>query len=352
MKHIDKSKPVLVTGATGYIAGWLVKYLLDEGITVHAAVRDPNNKGKIAHLDKMAEEATGKIKYYTSDLLKEGSYAEAMEGCELVFHTASPFVISVKDPQKDLIDPAKLGTRNVLEQASKTASVKRVVLTSSVAAIYSDNADLMEVEGGVFTEEVWNTRSTLKHQPYSYSKTLAEKEAWTIAENQDQWDLVVINPSLVLGPALNPSAVTSESFRILKQFGDGTMKTGIPKMGFGVVDVREVAQAHFNAAYTPGAQGRHIVSAHNTFFLDMAKTLLPQFGKDYPIPKSQMPKLMVTLFGPLFNKAMTRKFVKRNVGHPFVADNSKSIKELNINYRPLEETMTETFQQLIDQKVI
>ena len=140
MTQIDKSKPVLVTGATGYVAGWVVKKLLDQGIMVHAAVRDPQNTKKLAHLEKLAKESKGSIKYFKSDLLKEGSYAEAMEGCELVFHTASPYTLSVKDPQKELVEPALNGTRNVLNQANKTASVKRVVLTSSCAAIYCGDA--------------------------------------------------------------------------------------------------------------------------------------------------------------------------------------------------------------------
>ena len=139
MTTIDKSKPVMVTGATGFVAGWLVKKLLEEGITVHAAVRNPDNNEKLKYLNAIADKSKGSIKYFKSDLLQEGSYAEAMEGCELVYHTASPFVIDVNDPQKELIDPAKLGTRNVLEQANKTASVKRVVVTSSCAAIYGDN---------------------------------------------------------------------------------------------------------------------------------------------------------------------------------------------------------------------
>ena len=141
MKQIDKSKPVLVTGANGYVASWLVKKLLDEGLTVHAAVRSPDNKEKIGHLDKVAENALGSIKYFKADLLEDGSYASAMEGCELVYHTASPFTLDVKDPQKELIDPALKGTQNVLKQASKVKSVKRVVVTSSCAAIYTDATD-------------------------------------------------------------------------------------------------------------------------------------------------------------------------------------------------------------------
>lgn len=350
MKTIDKKKPVLVTGATGYVAGWLVKKLLEEGLTVHAAVRDPKNKEKLKFLDELAEKLPGKIVYFKSDLLEEGSYAEAMKGCELVFHTASPFTMEIKDPQKELIDPAKLGTRNVLEQATKTGSVKRVVLTSSCAAIYGDNADLKDTPNGVFTEEIWNTSSSLKHQPYSYSKTVAEQEAWKINKEQSQWDLVVINPSLVLGPAINPNNVTSESFNIVKQFGNGSMKAGAPKIGMGAVDVRDVALAHFNAGFTPEASGRYIVSGHNSSFLEMASTLLPSYGDKYPIPKKAMPKWLIWLLGPSINKAITRKYVSQNMGLPFIADNSKSIKELRMHYRPLEESMNEMFQQLIDSK--
>ena len=352
MTRIDKSKPILVTGATGYVAGWLVKKLLEEGLTVHAAVRNPDNKKKTAHLDELAANSPGTIKYYKADLLDSGSYAEAMAGCELVFHTASPFIASVKDPQKELIDPAKLGTRNVLEEANRTESVKRIVLTSSCAAIYGDNVDLKSTPNGVFTEEVWNTSSSIDHQAYSYSKLLAEKEAWRINESQSRWDLVVINPSLVMGPAVNPKTITSESFRLLKQFGDGTLKSGVPKMGFGVVDVRDLAEAHYQAGFIPDAQGRHIISGHNTLFLDMARVLLPKYGQNYPIPRKEAPKWLLWLVGPMINKALTRKFISRNAGYPWKGDNSKSIRALGVNYRPLEDSMNDAFQQMVDNEII
>ena len=121
MKTIDKTKPVLVTGATGYVAGRLVEKLLTEGLVVHAAIRNPEDKEKTKYLDKLASDLKGVIKYFKADLLTEGAYDEGMKECELVFHTASPFVRSVKDPQTDLVDPAKKGTRNVLESANRTA---------------------------------------------------------------------------------------------------------------------------------------------------------------------------------------------------------------------------------------
>lgn len=345
---IDKTKPVLVTGATGYVAGWLVKLLLEKGITVHAAVRDPDNKNKIDHLLQLAKKTKGKLKFFKTDLLEEDSYTKAMKGCELVYHTASPFTSKIKDPEKDLLNPAKLGTRNVLQSANLVKSVKRVVVTSSCAAIYGDNIDLQSTPGNIYTEEIWNTSSSLHHQAYSYSKVMAEKEAWSIQQQQKRWDLVVINPSLVIGPALNLDSITSESFNILKQFGDGSIKPGVPNLGIGVVDVRDLAFAHFQAGFLAKASGRHIVSGYNTSLLEMAKALVPSFGEEYPLPRRELPKWIIWLVGPLLNKNLTREFIQKNVGYPFIADNSKSIEQLKVTYRPLQESMEDTFRQMID----
>jgi len=352
MAQIDKSKPVLVTGATGYVAGWLVKKLLDEGMTVHAAVRNPDNEKKVAHLNKAASEAKGTIKFFKSDLLKDGSYAEAMAGCELVYHTASPFITNVQDPQRDLVDPAVKGTQNVLETASKTPSVKRVVVTSSCAAIYGDAIDIKSAPNGILTEDVWNTSSSLSYQPYSYSKTLAEKKAWEISETQSHWDLVIVNPSFVMGPPLNPQSNTSESQSVLKQLGDGTMKMGAPKMGVGVVDVRDLAEAHYQAGFNSEARGRHIASGTNTDFLEMGQVLLPKYGDKYPLPKKALPKWLLMIVGPLMNKSLTRQFIRNNMNVEWKADNSKIKRELGISFRPLKETMEDSFQILIDEKII
>ncbi len=347
MTTIDPQAPVLVTGATGYVAGRLVEKLLQEGHTVHAAVRDPENRRKLQYLDGLAETPPGSIRYFKTDLLEPGSYAEAMAGCELVFHTASPFTINVHDPMKELIEPAKLGTRNVLEQANQTPSVKRLVVTSSCAAIYGDNADLEKTPDGVFTEEIWNTSSSVEHQAYSYSKTVAEREAWEISRGQDRWDLVTINPSLVMGPGINPHG-TSESFNMMKQYGDGTLKAGAPRWGFGIVDVRDLAEAHYRAGFTPEAQGRYIISGHDSDLADLATPLREHFGTAYPFPTRAMPKWMAWLFGPMVNKAMTRKVVRLNVGLPWRSDHGKSVRELGLTYRPLEETLVDFFQQMVD----
>lgn len=345
--EIDREKPVCVTGATGYVAGWIVKRLLDEGLTVHATVRDPDNAKKLAHLREVEADAPGTLKFFAADLLEPGSFHDAVAGCGVVFHTASPFQMSVEDPQKDLVDPAVQGTRNLLDAANANASVTRVVLTSSCAAIYGDNADLQQTPRGLFDEEVWNTSSSLEHQAYSYSKTQAERAAWEMADAQSRWRLVVVNPSLVMGPGLKVHG-GSESFNIIRQMGDGTMKAGVPDMGFGVVDVRDLAEAHLRAGFVPGAEGRHVISGHDTSFPEMAEQLRPKYGERYPIPKRTLPKWAVWLFGPMMNDALDRKVISLNVGHPFRADNSKSRAELGMEYRSLSETMNDFFAQLVE----
>jgi len=349
MQEINKNAPVLVTGATGYIAGWIIKKLLEKNIPVHATIRNKDQKEKIAHLDKMASNSSSDITYFEADLLKANSFDKAMEGCELVIHTASPFFLSPKDPQKDLLDPAVNGTKNILNSVNNTPSVKRVVLTSSVAAIYGDAKDAQELPEQTLNESHWNTTSSANHQPYSYSKTLAEKAAWDMHKQQDRWSLAVINPSFVMGPATNPHA-NFQSKLFLQQLGNGTMKSGVPKSQIGIVDVREVSEAHIQAGFDTKAQGRHILTSKTSSFLEMAQILRKGFGDQFPIPKRTVPKWLLWLVGPTVG--YSRKMTTNNIGYSFKLDNRKSIEALGVQYRPIEESLTEFFQQLVDEKLI
>lgn len=340
---MDRGKPILVTGGGGYIASWIVRYLLEDGLNVRATVRD-KSPGKTGHLTKLAEGAPGSLELVEADLTREGSFDEGMAGCELVMHTASPFFIEKpKDPEKELIGPARDGTRVVLEAANRTASVKRVVLTSSVAAVMGDAADVQNISGDTFTEEHWNETSDLSHNPYPYSKTLAEREAWKVAEAQDRWDLLVINPSFVLGPALSDRG-DSTSVNFMRDMVNGRFATGCPPFYFGVVDVRDVARAHILAGFTPGASGRHITSADTVPFLDMANILREKYGDRYKIPKSQVPALLLYIVGPLFG--LSWKYLSRNAGIAYKLDNSYSKKDLGLEYRPLKETLLDSIEQL------
>jgi nucleoside-diphosphate-sugar epimerase len=118
------------------------------------------------------------------------------------------------------------------------------------------------------------------------------------------------------------------------------------------VDVRDVAEAHFRAGFTPEAQGRYITSAHNTNFLEMGQALLPKFGSTYPLPKKAIPKWLLMIVGPMINKALNRKVIRNNVNIPWKADHSKIKKELGMTFRPMQETMEDAFQVLVDNKIV
>lgn len=347
---IDPDAPVLVTGASGYIGSWIVRALLEAGHTVHGTVRNPQKTTGLEHLHKLSADHPGRLVLFKADLLAPGSFDEAMDGCQLVMHTASPFLLSgFTDAQEALVRPALEGTRNVLDAVNRAQSVKRVVLTSSVVAIYGDARESQSVPGGVFTEEHWNTTSSVDHQPYPYSKTVAEQEAWRYQEAQDRWDMVTIHPGLVLGPSLT-SASDSASLSTMKQFTDGTLLAGAPALTMGVVDVRDVADAHLRAGFTPEAHDRYIVNADSLTLLEIGKILRRRFGPFYPFPRMTAPKMLVKAIAPL--AGLTREFVDRNIGYPLEFDNSRSRNELGLVYRPAERTITEHFRQMLDDGLV
>jgi nucleoside-diphosphate-sugar epimerase len=349
MEIIDQAKPILVTGGTGYLASWIVKQLLDEGREVRTTVRNLAQKEKFAHLTAIAVKSKGTLRFFEADLLKTGSFLEAMKDCELVIHTASPFIISgVKNAQKELIEPALEGTRNVINSVNATSSVKRVVLTSSVVAIFGDAADQSSTENDIFTEEHWNFSSSVDHQPYSYSKTLAEKLAWELAGKQNRWDLLTINPGFIMGPSLS-KRTDSTSIGIMIQMATGKFKTGVPTGKMGFVDVRDVAKSHILAGFTPESSGRHICVSDLKTFLDLANAIRTEHP-NYPLPKSFIPKRLFWLIAPL--TGFTRKYVKLNVGFDLKFDNSYIRKDLGLEFIPFEKTISDHFNQLVKDGII
>jgi len=338
MADIDSSAPVMVTGASGYVASWIVRFLLEGGYTVHGTVRDKRQGQKIGHLYALAKSAKGSLRLFEADLLHEGAYHQAMEGCSVVIHTASPYKLNVKSPQQDLVDPARKGTLNVLNTVNEVAAVQRVVLTSSVAAVYGDAIELADKPNGLFTEEDWNLRADLNNQPYNFSKTIAEKEAWALAEAQERWSMVALQPGFVLGPALsNRTDSTSTDFML--SMVNGNFASGVPDLYFGIVDVRDVAQAHIRAAFNPDASGRHILTADELGVLEMGAILRTEFGKKYPLPRRVLPKWLLYVTGPF--QGYTWKYIQRNVGFPVRFDNTYSMEDLGMTYRPVAETLIE-----------
>ncbi|KAF7921522.1 uncharacterized protein EAE97_011311 [Botrytis byssoidea] len=170
----------LVTGGAGFIGLYTVKILLERGHFVHTTVRSLKNTQKLKGLLDLQNKYQGQLSLFEADLLITGSFKDAMAGCDIVYHIASPFLVpqQIKDGMKDCIEPALKGTKNVLQSVNETQTVTRVVLTSSIAAIYGGSADVLEMKDSTLAENYWNVTSTAAENPYSYSKMIAEREAW------------------------------------------------------------------------------------------------------------------------------------------------------------------------------
>lgn len=340
-----ESQTSLVTGASGFIASHVVQQLLEKGHDVHATVRSTKNQKKIKHLLDMQTRWPGKLTLFEADLLVAGSFEASMKGCSVVYHIASPFPIEnkIRDGQKEVVEPALKGTQNVLDAVQKCETVKLVVLTSSVVAIFGDNADVLEMKNKTLSTEYFNTTSSVTHNAYSYSKVVAEKEAWKLHDTQPspkRWKLVTINPGLVLGPSLSPTS-ESGSLSLLDQLLRGQLFLGVPDMWFSVVDVREVATAHLRVAENPDSHGRFILADNTTHgFVEFAR-ILRSITQSSRIPRNKIPNAVVRMSGPLLG--LSQKWLKLNLGIPFDIDNRPSLDQLRIVYRPLEETLTDHY---------
>ncbi len=343
-------KTITVTGGTGYIASWIVKDLLEAGHEVRITVRQKNKVEKYQHLLDIESNSEGSLSIYEADLMAEGSFDEAIKGAEVVMHTASPFHLDDKDdPQKNLVDPAVNGTKYVLSAANKSGSVKRVVLTSSLAAIYGDNIDMTNLGISAYNETYWNTSSSISHNAYSYSKTQAEKAAWAMAEVQDEWDLVTIHPGFVLGPSLT-KRVDSTSINTLLRILRGELAIGSPDLEFIFSDVRDISKGHMLAAFTPKASGRYIIANESGGLIDLGNYLGQKYGSTYKVPKHKVPKFLVYLMAPMLG--LTRTYVKNNIGYPLRADNTRSQKELGMTYYSLKDTVLDHAAQLIEDGLV
>lgn len=338
----------LVTGASGYIASWIVRYLLEKGEMVHGTVRSLSDTKKISHLLEMQQQFPGQLVLFEADLLDKESFRKPMEGCTRIIHTASPFIVSrIKDPHRDLILPAVEGTANILGLAKEFSDIKRIVVTSSVAAIYCDSAEARKPGIGIFSEEQWNTACNEKHNPYSYSKTLAEKKAWEMLDGHGRWKLATINPGFVLGPSLS-RRVDSTSIDMMRNLINGRFKMGVPDLYFGVVDVRDVARAHILAATKEEASGRHILVNDTFSLLEISKILgkrLPQL----PVAKSLLPDFLLYMAGPVLG--FSWRFLRQNLGISITFDNTRS-RALGVEYRPIEDTLADHAMQLINDKIV
>ena len=340
------SPTVLVTGAAGYLASWIVQQLLEQGCQVHGTVRSLQDADKLQHLHDLAQRHPGRLQLFEADLLKDGSFDAAMQGCSLVVHAASPyFMHTPKNAQRELVQPAVQGTCNVLASVNRTPSVTRVVLTSSIVALYNDACDVGAAVQHTVQEGDTNPNQDVALNPYAYSKTQAEKAAWDMQARQQRWELVTIHPGAIFGPSLS-RRVDASSVAMVLQFLQGAFRTGVPRLWLGLVDVRDVAQAHVQAALRPEARGRYLVVAQSLRLLELAQRMqLQGLGIANKLPRSEAPKWLMWLIGPLVG--LRRRYVARNVGHPLYFNSARSQAELGLQWRSAADTLNDQIRQIV-----
>ncbi|WP_246647242.1 SDR family oxidoreductase [Rhizobium laguerreae] len=259
---------VLVTGIGGFLAGHIALQLLKQGYRVRGSLRSIGTSAATvgllgAHTDGQLQN----LSLVQADLDSDGGWAAAVEGCDYVIHTASPFPPGYPENENALIQTARDGALRVLREAHR-ARVKRVVLTSSVAATNHGDGR------APFTEENWTDPESPRATPYYKSKTLTERAAWAFA-HEVGLDLAVINPSTILGPLLGPNFGTSVG--LIHHLMTGRFN-GIPRFGFSVVDVRDTADAHIRAMTNPAASRQRFIIGGRFFWLkDLVAILAHSF---------------------------------------------------------------------------
>ncbi len=283
---------VLVTGGSGFIAGYCILQLLDAGHEVRATVRSLSRESGVRDALKAAGANSGeRLSFVAADLGSDGGWPEAAAGCDYVLHVASPFPTGVPKDENELIVPAREGALRVL-RAARDAGVKRVVLTSSFAAVGYGHKPQAEP----FDETTWSDVNGAGVSAYVKSKTIAERAAWDfVASEGGKLELAVVNPVAVLGPVMGPDLSTS--IVLVQRMMDGAM-LGCPRLYFGVVDVRDVADLHLRAMTDPAAKGERFIAVaeHAVSIVEIARVLKKDLGAAAKrVPARELPDWLVRL---------------------------------------------------------
>lgn len=329
---------MLVTGAGGYLAGHCVNELLAHGYSVRGTVRSVA-RGK--HLATLAARHGGTVELVAADLMSDDGWVNAVDGCEFVWHVASPAPVKVPKDENELIRPAVQGTLRVLKAAADAGTVRRVVMTSSMDAVMQGHPRRAQP----WSASDWtNTEHCL---PYPKSKTLAERAAWDFVAGTSL-ELVTINPGAVLGPIQVPVVNTSVElvYQIL-----GRKVPAVPRIGLSVVDVRDVAVAHRLATEVPDAAGnRYLLAGEQIRMTDIADILAEELRpRGYRIPTVRMPNWamrVIAVVNPAARAALNYIGVMESI------DDSVTRTQLGWSHRPVRDTVLDTAQSLIDLGVV
>jgi nucleoside-diphosphate-sugar epimerase len=332
---------VLVTGGSGFIGSHVVLQLLTAGHTVRTTVRNLKREREVrAMLKSAGSEAGDRLTFFAADLEKDAGWAEAVAGCEYVQHVASPFPLKVPKDENELIVPARDGALRVL-RASRDAGVKRVVLTSSFAAIGYG----LGVPRTPFDETSWTNVNGEGVTPYVKSKTLAESAAWDfIAKQGGGLELSVVNPVVVFGPVLAADYATS--IVIIEKMMKGAMPA-VPRLWFGVVDVRDVADLHLRAMTSPVAKGERFLACGEDFvsLLEIAQMLKKRLGAEARrVPTRQLPDWLLRVIALMDS---TVKQVIPELGKHKNGSNAKAKRMLGWSPRSNEDAVVATAESLV-----
>jgi dihydroflavonol-4-reductase len=336
-------KTVLVTGGSGYLAGWCIVGLLERGYGVRTTVRNPAREPEVRAAVGSQTDAHEHLTVHAADLLSDEHWDHVIEGCDYVLHVASPFPPKQPRDPDELIVPAREGTIRVLGKALD-AGVERIVVTSSIAAIrLAKGADARPL-----TEDDWTDPNAPGLTPYVRSKTIAERAAWDLVEQRGRREsLAVVNPGAIIGPLLH--ADPSYSLQSIERMLNGM--PGVPRLGFSFVDVRDVADLEIAAMTAPEAGGKRFIAV--TEFLWMAETgriLRERLGdRASKVPTRTIPNLLVRGMA-LFDGGI--RSVVGGLGKRTELSSERARSVLGWAPRRIEDTIAETGESLIDQGVV
>jgi nucleoside-diphosphate-sugar epimerase len=332
---------VLVTGGSGFIGSYCILQLLEAGHLVRATVRNLQREPDVRAMLRQAGADPGdRLSVFAADLESDAGWRDAVAGCEFVLHVASPFPMGVPKHEDELIVPARDGALRVL-RAAREAGVKRVVLTSSFAAIGYGH----EPAEKPFDEASWSDPNGPSVTPYVKSKTLAERAAWDfVAREGGELELSVINPVGVLGPVLGPDYSTS--ILLVQRLMDGAMP-GCPRLCFGIVDVRDVADLHIRAMANPSARGERFLAVSGDFLwmVEMARVLKARLGdRARRVPTRQLPNWLVRLAS--FTDPAVKQILPE-LGKAKNATSRKARSMLGWQPRSAEDAIVDTAESLL-----
>ena len=341
----QRGETVLVTGGSGYIAGWMLVHLLEAGYRVRTTVRSRSREDAVRKAVTGQVDPGDRLSFSVADLLKDDGWSEAVSGCNYVIHVASP--MGQGEPKADLLRPAREGTIRLL-QAARNAGVQRAVLTSSTVAA-KPLVESGEAASAATNETTWTDPEEKGLGTYARSKTLGERAAWDFIERTNgAMELTTILPGMVLGPVM--TGRVSGSVELISRMLTGKVPA-LPRIGFSLVDVRDLAALHILAMRAPKAAGQRFLGVGDFLWMaDMAKLLRDNFGPAAAkVPTRRLPDFVLRLAALFQHEA---RFMAPMLGRRTNYDASKGAALLGWHPRPASEVVLACANDLIRQHLV